>query len=287
VNALNRDGQEGLLESCEVFLYTDNHTAEGSYFRGSAKSWALFELIVILYKLQMQHDFILHVVWIAGTRMIQQGTDGLSRGDEKGPATSGVALSGMVLLHLGACERIPLLLNWLEDWCDLGKDFKVLEPEGWFTQAHKLGYFGWFPMPATDNATIDQLCEAVYKRPFCFHVFAVLLLMTNRWRKQLLKATDMIFFLKPGSKIWFFSQHEPLGIFISLPLGRHEPWRLRKTKPVVDPANCERCKTLITYRKGIFCGNFSASRGNWTPCQKAWCLPCFKPLEGESFPTSW
>jgi hypothetical protein len=47
--------------------------------------------------------------------------------------------------------------------------------------------------------------------------------------------------LNPGSEIWPFSQHEPLDIFISLPLSRHEPWRIRKTKPVVDlvSAMCE------------------------------------------------
>jgi hypothetical protein len=65
-NALIRVGQEGLLDGCEVFLYTDNQTAAGSYFRGSAKSRALFELIITLYGLQMQHDFILHVLLIVG-----------------------------------------------------------------------------------------------------------------------------------------------------------------------------------------------------------------------------
>jgi hypothetical protein len=234
VNALIRAGQEGLLDGCVVFLYMDNQTAEGSYFRGSAKSGALFELIVTLYKLQMQHDFIMHVVWIAGTTMIQKGTDGLSRGDDNGSATSGVALSGMVPFHLDPCERSPLLLNWLEDWCDLSNKFKVLEPEGWFTQAHKPGCFEWFLAPTAADAAIEQLCEAVHNLPLCFHFFAVPLLMTNRWRKQLLKATDVNFVLKPGSEIWSFSQHEPLGIFVSLPLSRHEPWRLRKTKPVVD-----------------------------------------------------
>jgi hypothetical protein len=45
-NALIRAAQEGLLDGCEVFLYTDNQPAEGSYFIGSAKSGALFEMIV-------------------------------------------------------------------------------------------------------------------------------------------------------------------------------------------------------------------------------------------------
>jgi hypothetical protein len=76
---------------------------------------------------------MLYVVWIAGKRMIQQVTAGLSRGEENGPATSGVALSVMVPLCLGAYECTPLLLNWLEDWCDLGNSFTVLELDIWFT----------------------------------------------------------------------------------------------------------------------------------------------------------
>jgi hypothetical protein len=70
VNTMVRAAQEGRLEGCEVFLYTDNQTAEGAYCKGTAKSRPLFELIVVLYKLQMEFDFILHVIWISGTRMI-------------------------------------------------------------------------------------------------------------------------------------------------------------------------------------------------------------------------
>jgi hypothetical protein len=44
------------------------------------------------------------------------------------------------------------------------------------------------------------------------------------------------FLLRPVCDIWDNSQHEPLGIFISLPLSRHEPWRLMHTQPVVDLA---------------------------------------------------
>jgi hypothetical protein len=55
----------------------------------------------------MEFDFILHVIWIAGTRIIQQGTDGLSRGEENGLATGGLSLGGMVSLHLSATDRSP------------------------------------------------------------------------------------------------------------------------------------------------------------------------------------
>jgi hypothetical protein len=108
----------------------------------------------------------------------------------------------------------------------------ILEPRDWFTTAHKPGDFGWFPAPAAADAAV----EALHKRPHCYHVFAIPFLMTNRWRKTLLKAVDVYFVLKPVCEIWDNSQHEPLGIFISLPLSRHEPWRIMHTQPVVDLA---------------------------------------------------
>jgi hypothetical protein len=43
VNAMVQAAQEGRLDGCEACLYTDNHTAEGDYYKGTAKSRALFE----------------------------------------------------------------------------------------------------------------------------------------------------------------------------------------------------------------------------------------------------
>jgi hypothetical protein len=121
-------------------------------------------------------------------------------------------------------------------WWNTGRNLEVLEPRDWVTTAQNPGDFGWFPAPAAVDAAIDQFCEALHKIPHCYHVFAIPFLMTNRWRKTLLKAVDVYFVLKPVCEIWDNSQHEPLGIFISLPLRRHEPWRLRHTQPVVDLA---------------------------------------------------
>jgi hypothetical protein len=110
VNYLIKVGEDGKLDGCEFFMYTDNQTAEYAYYQGSAPSRALFELIVTLYKLQMKYDFILHMVWITDTCMIHQGADGLSRGDTNGLATSGVFLSSMTPFHLSAMERASKFL---------------------------------------------------------------------------------------------------------------------------------------------------------------------------------
>jgi hypothetical protein len=68
--------------------------------RGTAKRREIFELNVILYKLQMEFYFALHVICIAGTRMIQKGTDVLFRGQYNDVASCGLSLSGKVPLHL-------------------------------------------------------------------------------------------------------------------------------------------------------------------------------------------
>jgi hypothetical protein len=129
VKYMVRATQEGMLEGCEVFLYTDNHTAEGAYCKGTTKIQSLFELIVVLYKLQMEFDFILPVIWIARTRMIQQGTDMLSRGEENGLDTCGLSLGGMAPLHLSARERSPVCQNGSGDGGTLGEIWKCWSPD--------------------------------------------------------------------------------------------------------------------------------------------------------------
>jgi hypothetical protein len=115
----------------------------------------------------------------------------------------------------------------------------MTEPRDWFTTAHTPGDFGWFPVPSAADVAIDQFGEALHKRPHCSHVFVVPLCVTNRCRKRLLQAADVYFVLKPVCVIWDHSQHDPLGIFISLPLIRHEPW-LSNNQPVVDLARALR-----------------------------------------------
>jgi hypothetical protein len=145
MNALLRAAEEGLLTGAEVFLFTDNQSAEGAYYRGTSPSQALFELVVTLYKLQMKYDLVLHVVCISGTRMIQQGTDDLSQGGGMGPATRVVSLSGVVPLHFSVLEQSPVVLDWIRSLTGVLK-LEVLSHEGWYTNGHTQGNFLWPPL---------------------------------------------------------------------------------------------------------------------------------------------
>jgi hypothetical protein len=86
--------------------------------------------------------------------------------------------------------------------------------------------------------------------------------MTTRWRKQVLKATDLKFFLKAECQVWVPSHHELLGFFIYLPLCRHEPWRMRYTATVVELESALRslpCDDLL--QKGdLLCNFFEQTR---------------------------
>jgi hypothetical protein len=65
------------------------------------------------------------------------------------------------LLHLGALEQIPQVLEWIHRWAG-GLNLEVLSPEGWYTNVHKQGKF---LCPPSGCGVVEQLCEAVHKGP--------------------------------------------------------------------------------------------------------------------------
>eukprot|EP00978_Attheya_sp_CCMP212_P027476 scaffold92035_cov22-Attheya_sp.AAC.1 len=73
--------EAGDLKDAEVFFCTDNSTAEAAIYSGTLSSVRLYEQVLRLRKLECDCGFVLHVSHVAGTRMIAQGTDGLSRGN--------------------------------------------------------------------------------------------------------------------------------------------------------------------------------------------------------------
>jgi hypothetical protein len=62
-------------------MFTDKMVSENAFYRGTSSSPFLFELVLRLRLLEMHGGWKLHVIHIAGKRMIQKGTDGFSRGD--------------------------------------------------------------------------------------------------------------------------------------------------------------------------------------------------------------
>ena len=61
-------------------MFTDNPTVESCVVRGLSSSPKLLELVERLQVLTMRAGIKIHVFHVAGTRMIAQGIDGVSRG---------------------------------------------------------------------------------------------------------------------------------------------------------------------------------------------------------------
>jgi hypothetical protein len=217
-----------------MFLFTDNGTAEAAFFKGTSKSEKLFDLELRLHKIHMHGEIVLHLVHVAGRRIISQGTDGLSRGDPA-ECLGGIEDSlNHVPLHLNVLERQPRpLIEWVDSWLGLGPEITRLSPDDWYLAGHMKPCCVWTPAPCAADAALGQLAKANHKHPKHTHLVIIPRLMTARWQKMLLKICDLYFTVPVGTDVWSFSQHEPLTIGLSQPLCRHAPWKLKGTPMLV------------------------------------------------------
>jgi hypothetical protein len=230
VESLEAQVESGRVQGAEVFLFTDNSTAEAVFFKGNSSSRSLFDLMLRLRHIEMKGELVLHVVHVAGTRMIEEGADGGSRGDLTQGAMAGHSVLDFVPLHLSALDRSDNLEQWIRSWWDDGRgELLKLSPEGWFDEGQRDGCFLWSPPPAAADVVAEQLGEARHKRPDCTHITIVPRLMTGRWRKSLGKEADLVLEIPAGVPFWPSSMHEPLILLVSLPLCRYEPWSYRGT----------------------------------------------------------
>ena len=249
---LEEMGIKGDLQGREVFLFTDNMVSEAIVAKGSSQNPILYQLVVRIVKLQMIYGCIVHFIHVAGTRMIDQGSDGLSRGDMYEGIMSGRSMFDFVPLHQSACSRFKDITNWVEGWARvMGNPIEVLSPEDWFERGHdiqgstvnldgvwlpsyKRGSFIWSPPPAVAGIIMDELRQARHKRQKSFHVFICPRLMYPEWRRGLYKSADMILEIRAGScSFWPKQAHETLIVAILFPYLHRCPWELRKAPLLV------------------------------------------------------
>ena len=251
VETMEEEARANKLEDTELWLFTDNSVAESCFFRGSSTSRLLHELVVRLRKLEMENSLTLHLVHVAGTRMIEQGTDGLSRGLLLEGVLSGKDMLSYIDISKTALERQPELTAYVESWSD--QYMFWLSPTDWFNKGHGMRGGGpnsdgiwipthepngriyvWTPPPSIADVALEEALKATHKRSDAFHVFLIPRLCTTRWLRMFYKLCDFTFALSVQSPHWPSAMHEPLFVGISLPLCRYPPWTLRGTPLLVD-----------------------------------------------------
>jgi hypothetical protein len=127
-------------------MLTHKSMTESCLYQGSSNSHELFQLVLCLRRLEMTTRHVSHVVHCTGTRMITQGTNGLSRENFH----ESVMKKDDVPLHWLALERSPQLKGRFKGMFRYDK-LEELSPEDWFQQGHgirlwcKSGKGLWYP----------------------------------------------------------------------------------------------------------------------------------------------
>lgn len=117
VARLEKLAHDGELNGQEIFLLTDNIVFEGTFYKGHSQDEKLTDLVLRLRKVELEHQLVLHVIHIAGTRMKAAGIDGLSRGDLLDGMMAGKDPLQYIPLNKGAGERSGgKVEEWVRSW---------------------------------------------------------------------------------------------------------------------------------------------------------------------------
>ena len=240
------------LRGIEIFLFTDNSTAEAAFFNGSSSSEKLYDLVLSLRKMEMDLGTKFHLCHVSGERMKVQGSDGLSRGNLNVGVMAGKDMLSFVPIHLKPTDRCKDVRNWIEGWTGEDK-LEWITEEGWFTRGHDLvegkweinvdnlqlpvfkpGFFVWEAAPITAIVMVEELRKARHKRQDSHHIVIIPRLMQPDWRKALYKAADLVVSLPVGHPAWPTDMYEPLTIAFIFPFISHRPWQLRRSPFILE-----------------------------------------------------
>jgi hypothetical protein len=244
VHTLEDGVASGRLSHSEVWIFTGNTTAEGVFWKGHSPYPHLNKLALRLRLLEMDGLVRSQMVHVPGTRMISQGTDGLSRGDLAEGVMTGQSILQHVPVRYSAVVRQPSLLQWLSSW--LPATPFILEPSQWSVEGHGVlagsvdqfnvwhppplpfEWYLWTPPPALGDVAVEELEASRHKRAHLSHVFLCPHLMTFAWRKKLLKICDLVFSVPPGLLgFWPESEHKPLIVSLTLRFCPSSPWQVK------------------------------------------------------------
>ncbi|KAL7570650.1 hypothetical protein ACA910_014924 [Epithemia clementina (nom. ined.)] len=156
------DANNEISAQSEIFIFTDNQHTESAFYRGTAKSPEVLQLMFKLHKILIKGYAFIHIIWVAGRRMIDQGTDGLSRSDLTNGVLRGVSMLHYVPLARTAFERQePAIKEFLGSI--LGRERTSLHflsfKEWFYVPQDSKGLFIWSPPPCLGDVAVYLMAE--------------------------------------------------------------------------------------------------------------------------------
>ncbi|KAL7556538.1 hypothetical protein ACA910_017629 [Epithemia clementina (nom. ined.)] len=237
------DAAHELSDQVEIFIFTDNQHAESAFYRGTAKSPEVLELMFQLHRILIKGYALVHVIWVAGRRMIDQGTDGLSRANLTNGVMRGMSMFDFIPLAKTALERQgKMIYDFLDNVVKGTPTLTLLEPQDWFGKPQdEDGCYLWAPAPCLGDVAVYLLAEAMHIRPWNTQLGVLPSVMAGRWRKLLYKTSDFLCVLPFGEDLWpMATEYKPLTLAFVFPLLHRSPWRVKRSDVCLQQENTVR-----------------------------------------------
>ena len=136
VEGISKDEE---LAGTELFFFTINSTAERAYYNGTSSNRDLHDLVFRLRQLELNVGMKLHMCHIARKQMIDQVSDGPSRGNLLEGGIQGKPMSSFDPLHLSAVDHHQGIVDWIRSLAEIEEGKQALElltPKDWFFRRH-------------------------------------------------------------------------------------------------------------------------------------------------------
>jgi hypothetical protein len=178
VHTLEREvGGSGRLEHATLFYFTDNLVTYYIVSGGSSGSPELQKLLRRLKYLELSLNIRLEVVHVPGTHMIDQRTDGLSRGIRLGSGGLKRTPAAEVQRIFEGVPVTPATLSWAQGLiAPFRRHHHVTFREGCspWTFQDIIGHASlWFPAPEWAHQLMDSLVSAWTEHPWDTEAFVV------------------------------------------------------------------------------------------------------------------
>ena len=111
VDTMEKYHQEGKLKGAEIFLLKNNLVLDNVFYKGTSSSRTLFELILRLRKVKLEGNMRLHIIYLAGTKMVVSGVDALSRDETSKGVMEGKNIFYISFLSISQQHR-EILFFW-------------------------------------------------------------------------------------------------------------------------------------------------------------------------------
>ena len=167
------------------------------------------------------------MIQLTGTRIIEAGIEGLSRGDNLGGMMRVLNLLQFVPLDQKALVRSTKLYPGIRTWW--GESLTSISAKYCFK--HKDNNIMWSPPLNAAETALELLFEKRLQQQYKSHLIPVTWKMYFLWRKQMWKEADLLFNFPVMIPFGGLGEHEPLIIALFLPnvscRNWNGPWTIR------------------------------------------------------------